>query len=91
MWTFKKDSVRSNAPKTPARAAVWIVVAAASLAGGVLVSAAEIDGTVDSSFASDGVAYVEGVGFSKMAVDSEGRILLAAGIDDDRLDELGWG
>jgi uncharacterized delta-60 repeat protein len=83
MWTFKKDSARFRTPETPARAAVWIVVAAASLAGGVLVSAAEIDGTVDSSFASDGVAYVDGVGFSKMAVDSEGRILLAAGIDDD--------
>ena len=83
MWMFKKDSARFRAPETPARAAVWIVVAAASLAGGVLVSAAEIDGTVDSSFASDGVAYVDGVGYSKMAVDSEGRILLAAGIDDD--------
>lgn len=70
--------------KAMSRRAVAVLTLSSAVAASSAISlAAETDGSVTSGFASSGVAYLDGLAYSKMAVDSNGKIIVAANIDDE--------
>ena len=65
------------------RALALLTMASAVAASSAISLAAETDGSVNTGFGSDGVAYIDGLSYRKMAVDSSGKVVIAAEIDDD--------